>query len=172
MTYVKLCKFLFRKTAVTSGDGLIRLWRKFICVHVYVLMLDSFFRVILPIVICCLFAGQIVALFVAIRSSGISGWLACSSGFGGLTVLVVQLWICQQGLTAFELGEDTLARIRSTEHKFFRRLDRQEQLFLRKLARATRMPKPKIGPFIDFSLKVPIGIWEETLNQLLFLLSY
>ena len=42
----------------------------------------------------------------------------------------------------------------------------------KKRGKATRPLNYRIGEFMEFSLDVPMGIWDEILNQLVFLLSF
>ena len=38
--------------------------------------------------------------------------------------------------------------------------------------KATRAMNFRLGDFMEFSIDVPIGVWEEILNQVFFLLSF
>ena len=148
------------------------LWRKFLRGHVYAIILNDWLRFMLPVGISYLSACIIVVLFTAIRHSGIPGWITFLFGFLGLTMFLIMMKLCEEGLVALRLMEEALGRITSTKHPFYARLEPSDRLFYRKLAKATRKPKIEIGPFMEFSLQVSIGIWEETINQLLSLLSY
>ena len=68
-------------------------------------------------------------------------------------------------------SEEIVGILTSTVDKHFGTLSPQDRKYLMRKARATRALEYRMGDFGHFSLDVPVVLWEEIWNQLLFLLS-
>ena len=63
-------------------------------------------------------------------------------------------------------------RLLDYEAEHLRGMTKKQRMNIMKRAQALRAVNFPTGPFAEFSLNVTINIWEEVLNQLLFLLSF
>ena len=109
--------------------------------------------------------------YVVIRREGIPGWLAIFTGYVGLMNLGISLWDQYKAISGMRLADDIVRTLTSTREAYFHRMPAGQQLFFVKLGKAVRVPRFDFGPFMEFSIEVPIFICDEILGQLLFLLS-
>ena len=83
------------------------------------------------------------------------------------------LWHCYEALSGIRRTDDVAQTLMSmsTKEKYFQRLMPEQQLYLVKLGKAARGVRIDFGPFMEFSVEVPLIVLDEVLGQLLFLLS-
>ena len=68
-------------------------------------------------------------------------------------------------------SEEILGQLRSLDAPYLRGMPIAARKRLLKRGRALRAIELPVGEFADFSLTVPIALWDEMVNQLMFLLS-
>ena len=93
-----------------------------------------------------------------------------------LTAVVLMgnyLWLSHDAVRVVRASEVVLIQtLRNVEAEHLRELSRVEKLKVVKRANASQVLGLPMGNFTTFSLKVPVVIWEEVLNQLILLLSF
>jgi len=116
--------------------------------------------------------GTVVLLFVSIRVTGLVWYLyiplpCIAVGCMGTTLLILTGVIKAQKAAQSVLGE-----IEAGPNHVLMSLAREERKKVLKISKALRRIRLDVGTFTEISLAVPIGMCEEVLNQLLFLLAY
>ena len=76
------------------------------------------------------------------------------------------------GIMTIQASENTLGSLRCTENPYLLSLPMKERMAILRRAKALRPAFFSVGDFTDeFNVDVPVGVWEEILNQLVFLLT-
>ena len=113
----------------------------------------------------------VIALFVAIRYTELPFILYIVFPYSAGSVAVLMFWQSFDMLRAGRESEDILGVLLQQQAPYLRNKTRRERVEVMKRARALR---PVTFPLADceFSMSVPMGAWEEILNQVVFLLSF
>ena len=115
----------------------------------------------------------IICLYVPLGRPEVPAWLSFSFLLVGATsVGVIFVWTYDIVLVG-RASEEVLGKLKSFHVDWRERgiSDLQRRRFLKR-AKACRPIQIPIGSFGDVSLDVPVIMWDEILNQLLFLLSF
>ena len=88
------------------------------------------------------------------------------------TVFTIILFdLCFDGILVIRASEDSLSTLRSKERRYLVGVPVQERVRMSKRAKAIRPAFFSVGNFTEFNMNVPIGVWDEIVNQLMFLLT-
>ena len=116
-------------------------------------------------------AGNVILLYLAVRPSGlpplIHYWVPLFA-FGGVIILS---WLWYDVVTLKREADEVKENLQARTHEFLRDLGPSQRKYLARRARALRPFYFTIGQFSDMTLEGLVGVWDEILNQLLFLLS-
>lgn len=93
-------------------------------------------------------------------------------GYAGATEFANVFWTSYQIISVVRASEEVIEALRSTVTDGYSRAPPELRKYIVKKGKATRALYYRVGNFSDFSLDVPVGIWDEIINQLLFLLSF
>ena len=91
--------------------------------------------------------------------------------FLAVGTIVALSWIWYDGVTMKREGNEVKENLQSRTHKFLWDLEPSKRKYLFCKARALRPMHLNIGQFSHITLEGLVGIWDEVLNQLMFLLS-
>ena len=147
------------------------LWRQFLCLRIYCVLLNEWLRLLLIPTIFTLRTGISFCLYIVLRHGGISGWLVVIASYVGLTMLGMFMAQSYDAVTGLILMEDVVQTLKSTRERYFRDMTVRRRLYFVKLGRAVRAPRFDVGSFMEFSIEIPLAIVDEVIGQLLFLLS-
>ena len=147
------------------------LWRKFLCLRIYCILLNEWLRLFLIPTILILKTGVSFCLFLVIRREGIPTWAVFAAGYVGLTMCGTFIINSYVAVTGLRLAEDTVRTLTSTREDYFQKLTAEQRLYFVKLGRAVRIPKFDVGSFMEYSLEVSLMIIDEIIGQLFFFLS-
>ena len=115
---------------------------------------------------------MIVTTFVSIRYTELPIYYYVVFPNTAFTLMLIIFWLSYDGVLFTRASEDILSTLLSYEAPYVRQMPRAVRVQVMKRARAMRVIEFPIGEFADFSINLPITIWEEVLNQVLFLLSF
>ena len=117
----------------------------------------------------------VIGLFTFFRNFG------HSTAFISLVVTLVGIlcigflchtvWASYDSFKAIQSSEDLLRTLRSANKSYLNQLPRWERAELLRRARAMKPLHSHIGNFCKYDISAMFGIWNEIINQLLFLLS-
>ena len=75
-------------------------------------------------------------------------------------------------MALLRLADEVLGRLQDVKsQRFYGRLEKERQMEMLRRGRALRPLSLRVGEYADFCFTVTYNIWDEILNQLLFLLS-
>ena len=140
--------------------------------QVYNKILDLWYSYVVPPSLLVAGTTIVLAAYASIRHTELPllvyGLFPCVTI--GLTVVVFAL--CYDGILVIRASEDTLSRLQSVDdEEYARAIARMERLAGARRVKALRPAYFNLGSFNKFSMDVPIGIWDEIINQLVFLLT-
>ena len=122
-------------------------------------------------------ATIIICFYVTIRPGNVPTWLVLVIFYVGITLFGIAFWVCFQLILLIRGSEDIIRALNSLDTGDWRKgrvgvspLALKKYILVR--GRAIRPLNYRLGEFTDFTLDVPIGVWDEILNQLFFLLTY
>ena len=142
-----------------------------IIMQVFHCVLISWEKVFLPVVFFGVSTALTVLLFISIRFTDIPFYFYVCFPFVGLTLLALIFWVSYDIVKILRAADDLLGNFTSVAMPHLEHLSKSEKMEIMKRAKAMKPLDVPIGDFTDFSMTVPMNIWEEVLNQLLFLLS-
>ena len=145
--------------------------RLYISGHIYNTILDVWYKLVVP---PSLFDGGVIivlASYLTMRHTDLPWYMYY--WFPYLTVLfsVMMFALCYDGVVVIRSSEGTLGTLRSTEKQYFLRLPIEEKKSMIRRGKALRPAFFSVGNFTEFNMDVPIGMWDEMVNQLMFLLT-
>ena len=85
--------------------------------------------------------------------------------------MFVITWLCYDAVVAKRAADEAMEKLRSRQAPYSQRLRRAEKRLVMRRARALQPVYIAFGEFAEVTLDVPVNIWDEVINQLLFLLS-
>ena len=134
-------------------------------------VLMSWMEQLLPSVVFSVCSSITILLYVTVRPSGLPFFVYVWFPLVGIVAICVVSWLVYDAVVIKRAAEQILGVLQS-QMKLIHwglSLDRRRELSRR--ARALRPIQLSFGNFSDVSLEVLANIWDEVLNQLLFLLS-
>ena len=129
-------------------------------------------RFMLPPTIFGACLGVIFTTFVTIRYTELPTFFYIFYPNTAFNLMFLIFWLCYDVVLLIRASEDVLAKLLSHEAEYLRPLPRAGRIQVLKRARAMRVLEIPIGDFADFSLSLPVTLWDEILNQVFFLLSF
>ena len=117
--------------------------------------------------------GSAVVLFVylPLRHHELPGFITLLLVALAALIMAIVFWLCFEGVTIIRNSEEIVQELRSQPTGEQGLSPAQRKLFLKR-AKALRPFSVAVGTFGEFNLDVPTIMWEEILNQLVFLLSF
>ena len=168
---------LFRKIIVlTTEEDRLLLWHKYLTLQVFNELCSTWAKLMIVPTITSATSTIIISLYVTIRHEDLPIWLVPFFFYLGMTLFGIVFWVAYQVILVIR-GSEAIIRVLTAlelKDRTGRRMDvpMAVKKYIVKRGRATRPLNYRIGEFMEFSLDVPIGIWDEILNQLLFLLTF
>ena len=148
------------------------LWRQYQSLQVYNAIVINWVKLMVVPTIFCLSIAIIACLFTSIRHTELPILTYLMFPYTAVSVLILLFWVCFEAIKIIRASEAILGTLGALECGTGNRMTKQEMLYIRKKSKATRTLGYRLGNFGDFSLDVPVGTWEEIVNQLFFLLTY
>ena len=118
-------------------------------------------------------AGAILCLYIPIRHHEVPALLRLCFLLVGAIILGVAFWWSYDVVLLMRASEEVLENLKAFDENWRKKgiSDVQRLRFLKR-AKACRPAAIPIGTFGEFSLDVPVIMWDVILNQLLLLLSF
>ena len=144
----------------------------YICAELFHQAFSRWVKVMFPPTLIGLSVTIILTTFVAIRYINLPLFPYIFFPYTAFTLMVIIFWISYDAVVVTRSFEDVLGQLLSYESAYLGKMSRTERVQLIKRARAMRSVTFPIGEFADVSISFPFAIWDEILNQVLFLLSF
>ena len=116
-------------------------------------------------------SGVTITLYITVRPSGLPFYVYVWVPLVGIIAFGLISWFVYDVVMVKRAAEHVLGTLQSRSAPFYGRLSADQRRELRQRTRALRPVHLSFGNFSDMSLEVLANIWDEMLNQLLFLLS-
>ena len=174
-----LVSYCFRKeTTFHTEQDRLQLWQKYVRLQLYVELCSIWGKVMIVPTMISATTTIIICFYVTIRPENVPLWLVLVIFYVGITLFGIVFWTCYQVILVIRGSEEIIRALTSLEtgdwinggRMGLPPLQLKKYILIR--GKATRPLNYRIGEFNDFTLDVPIGIWDEILNQLFFLLTY
>ena len=135
-------------------------------------VVQNWIKLMVPAAILGASLGVIVTTFVSIRYTELPLIFYVFFPYTAFNLMFAIFWVCYDVVHIIvRASEDVMGTLLSQDAKYLRHMPRAGRLEVLKRARAMRVLEFPIGEFTDFSLTLPVNIWDEILNQVFFLLS-
>ena len=150
-------------------------WRKvakmYVCMRLCNMLFMNWLYYVLGPIITGMSAGIVVLLYTTVRPSGLPSFIYYGVPFLCVGTLFILSWLWYDVVTMKREGDEVVETLQMRSHSFLRELEPTQRKYLSRKARALRPPYLTIGQFADMTLEGLVGVWDEILNQFLFLLS-
>ena len=145
--------------------------RLYKCVRLYNTMYLNWMRYLLAPAIFLWCAAITVLLYVTFRPSGLPLLVYYWFPLVALVSVFIITWLFYDAVGTKRGADEVLANLQSRTAGYYRRLGPAQKRELLRRSRAIQPVYLDIGQFTEISLEVPMNLWDEVINQLLFLLS-
>ena len=143
----------------------------YVCGQVYNTVLDVWYKLVVP---PAFFNGGVtivIASFLTMRYTHLPWYIYIIFPYVAVLFTVILFALCYDGILAMRESEESLSILRSRQKQYFLRLPLEERKAMMRRAKALRTTFFSVGNFTEFNMEVPIGVWDEIVNQLMFLLT-
>ena len=110
-------------------------------------------------------------LYVTFRPAGLPMLVYCWFPLVAVVTIIVVTWLIYDAVSAKRSADEVLANLQSRTTRYYERLEPEGKIELERKGRALQPVQLRIGEFAEFSLHVVATIWNEVVNQLIFLLT-
>ena len=113
----------------------------------------------------------VLAWYLTIRHTELPLYIYCVFPYAGILFTFMLFDLCYDGILVMRASEDSLTKLRLAEKQYFLRMPTDERMAMMKRAKALRPAFFSVGSFTEFTMDVPVGVCDEIVNQLMFLLT-
>ena len=153
-------------------NGRAQLEHFYICYELYNRVCYVWVKFMLPATIFSVSLTTIVTTFISIRYTELPFMYYIFFVNTAFTLMLIIFWLCYDLVLITRDSEGILSQLLSYEAQHLRHMPKAIKTQVMKKARAMRVIEFPIGDFADFAISLPIAIWEEIVNEVLFLLSF
>ena len=133
---------------------------------------QNWLKYLVPPVIFIWAAAVTILLYITFRPSGLPLLVYCWFPLVAVCSMFIITWLIYDAVTVKRSADEVLSKLQSRTTGFYRTLREpaeKKEFMIR--SRALQPVRLTIGEFTEGTMEVVVSIWEEVLNQLLFLLS-
>ena len=163
-------------SAPSTEEDRLQLWHKYLKLQVFNELCRTWAKLMIVPTISSATSTIIICLYVTIRHEELPIGLVPFFFYVGMTLFGIVFWIAYQVILVIRASEAIIGVLTTVDKEGdnpgWMGVPLPPKKYIMKRGKATRPLGYRIGEFIEFSLDVPIGIWDEIVNQLLFLLSF
>ena len=149
----------------------LQLEQLYVCGQVYNKILDVWYKLVVPPAFLNGGLAIVLTWYLTIRHTDVPLYIYCLFPYIGALFTFMLFDMCYDGILVIRASEDSLTKLRSAEKQYFLRMPIHERMATMKRAKALRPAYFSVGSFTEFTMDVPVGVWDEIVNQLLFLLT-
>ena len=157
-----------------NHDDRLRLWQRYLRLQVHQVICRTWVKLMVVPSMATVTGAIIICFYVTIRNQDMPPWLPTLFFYVGINLFSFVFWVAFQAHLIVRTSEAIIGVLTSMEDELLGDNDVPPNVrkYIALRGKATRPLNFSIGAFNEFSLDVPIGIWDEILNQLLFLLTF
>ena len=146
--------------------------RLYICLQYHFRVYIVWIKFQLPPTILSVSVAVIITAFVSIRYTDLPLILYIFYPNTASNIMLIVFWLCYDGVRLVRASEEIIGRLQSESAGYLRPLTRAGRSQVLKRAKVMKELEFPLGEFSEVTLNLPIAMWEEILNQVLFLLSF
>lgn len=146
--------------------------RMYICLELFNRICYVWNKLILPLTNFSLSLTIIVAAFISIRYTELRFYYYVFFANTAVSLMLILFWSYYEMLLITRGCEEILGQLLSYEAPYLQSVPKAQRTLVMKRAKAMRVIEFPLGDFADTSLSVAIAIWDEIVNQVLFLLTF
>ena len=166
-----LC-ILYRKYDITDMEGRAVVERLYNCLQCHFRVYRIWVKFHFPPHVLSISVAVIITTFVSIRYTDLPLILYIFYPNTAFNLMLIIFWLCYDTVRVVRASEEIIDRLQSQSADYLRPLPRAMRMHVLKRARAMKEIEYPVGEFSELTLNLPIAMWEEILNQVLFLLSF
>ena len=114
---------------------------------------------------------MVFLLYLVLRNDSLPTIVVLIMSYTAFVILLAIFFVSYDIVAIIQASEDVVQNLLNPQHEYYRDADPLVKAGLLKAARALKPVELPVGHFATFSFGVTQVIYEEILNQLLFLLS-
>ena len=144
----------------------------FICLELHSRIGYIWMKNVLPPAIFSVSLGIIICMFVSIRHTELPIYLYLVFPYVGITDFLIIFWMSYDIVLITRDFEYIRGQFLCHDAPYLVQKTKWDRKHVMMRARAMRVVEFPLGDFADFSFNLPIAVWDEVVNQVLFLLSF
>ena len=160
-----------RQIKIQDKEGWMEVERLYRCMKIYNIIYMNWLKFLIAPAMFSACVTIVVTLYITCRPTAMPLIIYVAFPLSALTVLLVVFRICYDAVVAKRAGDGVLGNLQSRTAGYFSRLEQAEKREMTRRVRALQPVYIGIGQFSEITLEVSMSIWDEILNQLLFLLT-
>lgn len=162
---------MFRGLRVTNLEERAKLEQLYVCLELHSRICFVWIKFSWPSNIFGVTVAIILSAFVSIRYTGLPYFCYAVYPVTAFALTAIMFWGFLEFIRSVRDSEEILGKLRSKQAPYLRRLPSADRVKVLKRAQAMRAIELPVGEFADLSITVCVTLWEEIVNQVLFLLS-
>ena len=160
-----------RQIKIHEKEGWMEVERMYRCMKIYNIIYMKWLKFVIAPAVFSACVTIAVTLYITCRPTAMPLIIYFAFPLSAATVLFVIFRICYDAVVTKRAGDGVLGNLQSRTAGYFSRLTQVEKREMRRRAKALHPVYIGIGEFSEITLEVSMSMWDEILNQLLFLLS-
>ena len=164
--------FLHRKYTISDMESRAVVERLYNYCQLHNRVVHNWLKFMLPPTISGVSTAVIVTTFVSIRYTELPLIFYVFYPNSAFNLMFILFWMCYDMVRLIRASEYIIGQLLSHDAEYLKSMPRAVRIQVLKTARAMKPLEFPLGDFAEFSLNLPVTIWEEILNQVLFLLSF
>ena len=153
-------------------EGRAILERLYICLQHHFRVYRIWIKFEMPPLLSSVSVAVIVAAFVSIHYTELPMILYLVYPNTAFNLMFMVFWLSYDIVRIVRASDEIIGRLQSENADYLRPLSRAMRMQVLKRARSLKQIEYPVGEFSELTLNLPIALWEEILNQVLFLLSF
>ena len=146
--------------------------RLYICLVHHFRVYSVWFKFQGPPTILSVSVAVIITAFVSIRYTDLPLILYIFYPNTAFNLMLIVFWLFYDTVRIVRASDEIIGRLQSENAGYLRPLPRAMRIQVLKRAKVMKEIEFPLGNYSEVTLNLPIAMWEEILNQVLFLLSF
>ena len=134
-------------------------------------VVQTWMKFMLPPTLSGVSLAVIITTFVSIRYTELPLIFYIFYPNTAFNLMLIIFWMCYDTVLVVRASEDVMGQLLSHDVEYLRHMPRAQRNQVLKRAKGMKFLEFPIGDFSEFSLNLPVNVWDEILNQVVFLLT-
>ena len=153
-------------------EGWKRVYGLYRVTQVYNAILMDWLKYVISVLLFSLSCGIIILLYVTVRPSDLHFLIYIWYPIAAILLQVIVAWVVYDGFITKRSVTEVVGNLDAWRaSRAFMKMDARNKAIMTRRLKSLRPAFLMIGEFSDLSFDLVVNVWDEILNQLLFLLS-